>query len=268
MNIEQAKQLVEADFPFPQYMSDLDESYKNIAATAAKYLKPGASVLDFGSGPCDKTAILQRMGYQCSAYDDLSDHWHQVPGNREKIMDFASQAGINFHVVDDYSLPFETHSFDMVMVHAVLDHLHDSPRELMNSLVNFIRPGGYLFVTLPNAVNIRKRLSVLMGETNLPPYQGYYWHPGKWRGHVREYVRNDLRLLAENLELPIIELRGCHHFPKRVKPLVRPIYMALSRVFTGWRDSWTLVAQKPQGWVPRGELSGDELAKVLRTVAS
>ena len=263
MNIETAKQQVEREFPFPQYMSCIDEAYVNIASTVQKWLPDGGRILDFGAGPCDKTAIVQYLGYQCTAYDDLADHWHLLPGNREKIVKFAEDAGIDFRVIQDRSLPFEENSFDMVMAHAVLDHLHDSPRELLNRLTEFIKPGGYLFITLPNAVNIRKRLDVLRGRTNMPPYASYYWYPGHWRGHVREYVRDDLQQLAGFLKLEIVDLRGCHHMVRRVPRLARPFYLATTALFDGWRDSWTLVARKPHGWAPHLELNDMELDQIV-----
>jgi 2-polyprenyl-3-methyl-5-hydroxy-6-metoxy-1,4-benzoquinol methylase len=70
----------------------------------------------------------------------------------------------------------------MVMLHSVLQHLPDSPRDLLVNLVERIRPGGYLFITVPNHVNLRKRLAVLCGKTSHAPYVMYYWYPGGWRG--------------------------------------------------------------------------------------
>jgi SAM-dependent methyltransferase len=266
MNIEEAKKQVEQRFPFPGYLSGVENSYKTIAATVQRYLKPGQSILDFGSGPCDKTAIVQSLGYHCTAYDDLSDHWHNLEGNKQKIIDFVAGEGIDFRVVDDYSLPFEANSFDMVMLHAVLDHLHDSPRELMNSLVEFIKPGGYLFITLPNAVNIRKRLAVMRGKTNMPSYESYYWYPGSWRGHIREYVRDDLEKLTKYLNMDLVELGGCHTMIGRVPSVIRPIYAGLTAIFPGWRDSWSLVAQKPRDWKPNTTISDEHLQKIMSPV--
>ncbi len=263
MNADQAIKEVEQEFPFANYMSGIDDSHEHIAATVKKWVAAEGKVLDFASGPCDKAVVLQKMGYQCSAYDDLSDHWHNLPGNQETIIKFARDAGVDFHVVKDRTFPFQENTFDMVMAHAVLDHLHDSPRELLNQLVSFIKPGGYLFVTLPNAVNIRKRLAVMRGQTNMPAYESYYWYPGSWRGHVREYVKDDLSKMSNYLGLEVVDLRGCHLFSRRVGPVFRPLYLAMSAVFTGWRDSWTLVARKPENWQPKLDLEKNELDKII-----
>ena len=254
---------VEERFPFPGYMEAAEEAYLNIAETVLRHVKPPAKVLDFASGPCDKTAVLQALGYECSAIDDLEDHWHGIGDNRQNIVGFARELGIDFHLATDGSLPFERNSFDMVMMHDILEHLHDSPRELVNDLIELVRPEGYFFATVPNAVNIRKRLAVLLGRTNYPAFDSYYWFPGQWRGHVREYVRADLVRLCTHLNVQVCELRSCHHMLKKVPKVLRPLYLGLTCVFTGWRDSWLLVAQKPKDWVAKREIPEDRLEAVL-----
>ncbi len=263
MKPEEAIRRVRGRFPFPGYMEPCEGAHLDIAGTVLRHLQPGATILDFGSGPCDKTAILQILGFRCSAYDDLGDDWHRIEGTREKILEFASEFEIDLSIASGGPLPFERESFDMVMMHDVLEHLHDSPRELVNDLLERVKPEGYLFVTVPNAVNIRKRRDVLFGKTNLPGFERYYWYPGPWRGHIREYTRGDLEQLVEFLDLEPIELRGCTHMLQKVPRALGLFYLAVTRVFTGWRDSWALVARKKIGWTPRRNLPQDELHKIL-----
>ncbi|MGH3764951.1 MAG: class I SAM-dependent methyltransferase [Pseudonocardiaceae bacterium] len=252
MTPEEAILLVREKFPFEEYMDATGyDAHRNIADTVSRYLRSGDKVLDFGSGPCDKTAVVSLLGFRCSALDDLQDEWHQVEGARDKIVAFAGECGIDFNLKRDDTLPFEKGSFDMVMMHDVLEHLHVSPRDLLIDLLELVRPEGYFFATVPNAVNIRKRIHVIFGKTNLPPFREYYWYPGPWRGHVREYTKDDLVKLSEYLELDVAELRGCHHMLQKVPRAARLAYVGLSAAFTGWRDSWLLVAKKRPNWGPR-----------------
>ena len=264
--IDKAIQRVMDEFPFEGYLTPDNVacgSYLNIADTALRYLQNGDSILDFGCGSCDKTAVLQLLGFQCSGYDDLQDDWHQIPGNREKMLSFTNQCGINFKLADSGELPFEKNTFDMFMAHDILEHLHDSPRDLLNDMLELVKPEGLLFVTVPNSVNIRKRIRVLFGETNLPDFEYYYWYPGPWRGHIREYVRNDLVKLAEYLNLEVLEVRGCDHMLQKLPISLRPAYLLITKFFPGWKDSWMLVARKRQGWSQKKALSQDELARIL-----
>jgi SAM-dependent methyltransferase len=271
MTPRQALDHVKARFPFPGYVGSAgssDEEYFTIAQLVGTYLPPGSSILDFGSGPADKTALLQALGYACTAYDDLQDDWHKIPGNREKILRFAREEGVEFRVASSGAIPFERQSFDMVMLHAVIEHFHDSPRETLNDLIELIKPRGLLFITVPNAVNIRKRLDVLRGRTNLPGYDVFYWYPGPWRGHVREYVKGDLLQLADYLGVEILECRACDFMLSKLPRWLLRSYLAVTTVFPGWKDSWLLVARKPTDWVPRRELPRAELTHVLgRAVA-
>jgi SAM-dependent methyltransferase len=270
INSKSALEAVMRLFPFPGYIPEpvLGRSgHLDLADTVLKYLPTNASILDFGSGPCDKTAVLQRLGYRCSAWDDLQDDWHKLPGNTEKIVDFSRQSGVDLHIARGGAWPFQPDSFDMVVVHHVLEHLHSSPRELLNDLLGLCKPGGFLLAAVPNAVNLRKRLHVLFGRTNYPQYPLYYWYPGPWRGHIREYVRDDLRLLAEFLGLETKELRGADHMLYRLPGLGARPYLWMTDVFDGLKDSWTLVAKKPIDWQPK-TLSRSEIDVILGGVTS
>lgn len=267
MTPEEAIQIASKRFPFQGYMTPGNEasgSYLNIARTVLHYLRPGSRILDFGCGPCDKTAILQFLGYKCSGYDDLQDDWHKVPGNREKILSFARECGIDFRWVNDGALPFEKDFFDMIMLHGVLEHLHDSPRDLLNNLLQLARPEGLLFITVPNAANIKWRINVLFGRTNLPRFEVFYWYPGPWRGHIREYVRDDLIKLSKYLNLDVLELRGCDIRLQKLPVAAHPAYLLLTKIFPTWKDSWLLVARKKQAWESRKVLPEDELSRIFR----
>lgn len=264
MTPEEAIQQVRKNFPFEGYMNPAEGAYLNIARTVLRWLKAPASILDFGAGPCDKTAILSVLGFECSACDDLKDHWHMITGNREKIQSFAHNFNIRYCVIDDETnLPFEKGEFDMLMMHDILEHLHDSPRDLVNDLLKFVKARGLFFVTVPNAVHLMKRAQAVFGRTNLPTFDSYYWYPGPWRGHIREYVRDDLIKLAEYLNLDILELRSCNHMLDAVPVFLRPVWVGLTSILTGGRDSWLLVAKKKPGWAPKKFLSQDEFLPIL-----
>lgn len=270
MDIESAIAKAEEKFPFPGYMNLAKNCYREVAKTAHKYLPNGGKILDFGSGPCDITSVLQTLGYQCSAYDDLSDEWHMKNNNRDKILNFTNSIGIDYQLADPSKpFPFQKNSFDMIMMHGVIEHLHDSPRNILNSLTELLKVNGYLFITVPNAVNIRKRLAVLMGKTNLPPFEMYYWSNNPWRGHVREYTRGDLEQLAKYLNLQATELRSGHFMVenKLSVPLIPLIYRAATCLFPGWRDTWLLIAKKPEGWSPKLTLNQNEYERICPSPA-
>lgn len=267
MSPKEAIEFIRQKFPFDGYMDLNIDTYLEIAKVVLRYLEAESKILDFGSGPCDVTAVIQKLGFNCSACDDLQDNWHKINNNRDKILSFAKEIGINFNVITDNFINFEKNSFDMLMMNAVLEHLHDSPRELLNNLLEFVCPNGVIFITIPNAVWIRNRVKVFFGKTNYPRFDLYYWYPEKWRGHVREYTKDDLKKICEYLNLDIIELRGFRAQTVKFPKFLRPFYKFATCFIDGWRDSWLLVAKKRVDWVPKTSLQEDEYRKVMRRSA-
>ena len=161
MSPEEAIFFTAQRFPFKDYMTPglgPNGEYLSITNSVIRYLKPRNKILDFGCGPCDKTAILQFLEFECYGYDDLQDDWQKLPGNTEKILSFAKECGIEFMIAKENKLPYQKNFFDMVMLIAVIEHLHSSPRDLLNNLLELVKDEGILFITVPNAVNIRKQL--------------------------------------------------------------------------------------------------------------
>lgn len=261
-DIDQAVRSVAGDFPFPGYIRPESGGHANVAATVRRLLPPGTKVLDFGAGPADKTAVVQALGFECTAVDDLADAW-VGESEQEQIRAFCERRGIDLLVTEPGGPvpPLEPGGYDMLMLHDVLEHLHDSPRLLLIDLLEAVTAGGLLYVTVPNVANIRKRLHLLRGLTNAQAFEAYYWSRGPWRGHVREYSKRDLELLASYLDLEIVELHGCHHMLEKVPPRLLPLYRSATRVAPGWSDTWQLVARKPATWSPRRDLSDAEHAR-------
>lgn len=261
-DIEQAIRALEEDPRLAHQIRVHRGAYYSIASAIQRFAPKGARILDFGAGPADKTAILQLLGYRCTAIDDFQNPIHFTGEFRSMLKDLASRTGMEVLELDG-ALPFEPDSFDVVMLNDVLEHLHDPPRELLNDLVNLLREDGLLLVTVPNAVNLRKRFDVIRGRTNHPRFDTYYWYPGPWRGHVREYTRRDLELLAHYLDLEVLELTGCHHMLHVLGSVQRAIYRIATTLAPDSRDSWRFVARKKQGWSPSLEPPPGILDEIL-----
>ncbi len=104
----------------------------------------------------------------------MGDPWAADQDNREKALAFARRRNIRFVVSDQVAtLPFAQLEFDALIMNDVLEHLHDSPKGLLTELVKLVKPGGLVFLTVPNAVNLLKRARVLMGKTNMPSFESY-----------------------------------------------------------------------------------------------
>jgi SAM-dependent methyltransferase len=180
----------------------------------------------------------------------LADDWHTRGANRTRIQTFAKSAGVDLIVSDRVPDILAQGSFDMVMVHDVIEHFTDSPREMLLKLIDLVASGGYLYVSVPNAVNLRKRLLVLFGRTNYPRFPAYYWSGSGWRGHKREYVKDDLLKMCHYLGLKNVLTRGEHHRLGALPEWTQGLYKMTLGQIDSFRETLALIGQKGPDWKP------------------
>jgi len=247
---------IEKYFPFNDYI-DASHYYEMYAVLKeiGNYLPDfrDKKLLDIGCGPMDKTGVFQLFGFNCSSVDDLNDPWHLRGDNIKKIKNYAKRLGINFFHQDtnDYSIPFDMNSFDVVCSNAVIEHLHESPRSILNSMGNFVKPDGLIIITMPNSVNLKKRLKVLFGNTNYPPVDMFFNSIGSWRGHVREYTLKETIYICEAAGFEVLSAVTFEHLAYQKLPaILRQIYLFWGLLFRKFRSGLLVICKKPKSWKP------------------
>lgn len=220
-------------------------SYWSVGLVLATLLEQGDSVLDFGCGAGGKPALAQALGFNATGVDDFGDSWHQDPTAMQQVRDFSTAAGHNLVELATQDIPEGPgEGYHLAMSNDVLEHQPNSPRSYLERLVEMLRPGGYLLSTVPNIANLRKRVELLRGNTNLPPFDEYYNTDGAWRGHIREYSRGDMERLSPLLGLEEVFLMGRDHMLQVLPTRVTEPYLAFTSVVRV-KDSWLLVSRKP-----------------------
>lgn len=257
---------INREFPFKGYIPPARKtSYFVMPTAVSRRLGQSARILDFGAGSCDKTAMLSRIGYNVTAFDDLGDDWYDYEGNREKIFSYAAKAGIEYLLPDENgNFEFQCDYYDAIVLNNVIEHFHDSPRKLLNRLLVSLKAEGYLFIDVPNAANLRKRIDVMRGKTNYPSFDSFYWSSYPWRGHVREFVKDDLIKLGHFLGLEIVEISSHHYHLDVVSTPVRKIVVLVCKLLPSLRESWLFVGKKPVGWKPHNVPTDTEAASAFR----
>ena len=246
---------VKRSFPIVDY---IDESVwhelETILNTLRKFLPDfeNKRLLDIGCGPMDKTAMFQTLGFQCYAVDDLNDPWHKRYDNISKIKKYAKDLSINFfhQQQGDYTIPFEGGSFDVVCSLAVIEHLHESPRRLLNAMGAYAKDDGLLVIVMPNSVNLRKRLSVLSGRTNYVPVDQFFYSVGSWRGHVREYSLQETAYICREMGFEILSKTTFEHLAHtKLKFPLRELYITLGNIMPTLRSGVLVACRKPKSWM-------------------
>ena len=100
---------------------------------------PNVSLLDVGAGYGDFLHYVSKQGWQVSGFE-FSPAVAQVS---------QKKYGIPLAVGDLFEMPFPDHSFDIITMWHVLEHLAD-PMAVLRRLFELLRPGGLLVIEVPN----------------------------------------------------------------------------------------------------------------------
>ena len=251
--IYQAFQDVRDGFPYPEIIDETEDTIKRLAALLRDLVPAGGRLLDVGCGALDKATVYQKLGYQCYGCDDFLDPWHSRPENLDPVLSFAKAAGVQVYAQQErFELPWEENWFDAVTIINVIEHLHESPRDILNFAGIYLKPGGLLVVVMPNSVNLRKRLAVVSGRSNYTPVRGLYEFDGLWRGHTREYTLQETCQIVQWTGFEIVYSNTFHGMlrSRLHSPFLRSIFRGLCAAAPRLRDSLLVAARKPERWVP------------------
>ena len=104
--------------------------------------------------------------------------------------------------IESQMLPFERRSFDCLVCNDVLEHLVD-PWASLQKLMEFVRPGGYVVVFMPNV-----RISEVVKDLVFRRRWEYQSEGVLDRMHLRFFTESSIRSLIEAAGLEVIRLEG------------------------------------------------------------
>jgi ubiquinone/menaquinone biosynthesis C-methylase UbiE len=119
-------------------------------AAVARVVPVPGKILDFGCGPGVISLALARMGHEVLAVDGAPT---MVEVARVRAESSGLQTRMKFAVMDAADMSLESNAFDCVVCSSVLEYIDDDSR-LVADLVKAVRPGGYLIISVPQAVSI------------------------------------------------------------------------------------------------------------------
>ncbi len=156
-------------------------------------------LIDLGAGFSTLPIILRHLGFDvCVAdqYQTLTGGMTEIytPEVVNLLTNYFRNIGVNIYDFDIQkgNFPFDDESFDIVTSFQAVEHFFHTPRFMFAEVFRILKPGGIVIVATPNAVNLRKRLSVVFGRTNYYDF-GYYWNAPIYMGHIREPTLDELK---------------------------------------------------------------------------
>src|ERR1035437_7419419 len=173
----------------------------------------GGTLVDLGGGLNLTNAVLAKLGMSVHVVDLLDSYFPHSTLQTDGLaqVEFLEGQGVTFHKTDltscDLRDYFGLESVDVVCSYHALEHMHHSPRPMLQSALDVMKSGGTFFCEVPNAVNALKRVRVLLGQTNYQHFHDF-WASDVWVGHIREYTVDDLRALSRRLGLVDVVVQG------------------------------------------------------------
>ena len=214
----------------PEIIGSLERIQFQVELVTARVGK-GADLLDLGGGNGFFGAACVQAGLKATVVDDYKDN----TVDHSELWRTLESLGVTLCRADFMSswLALEADSLDVVTSFDVLEHLHGSPKPVLHTLRDSLRSSGLFVIGVPNAVNLRKRVSVFFGKSNWSQFSEWYDKP-VFRSHVREPVRADLERIGDDLNLSDVEIIGRNFAgsisPNRITQFVTPFADRLLRL--------------------------------------
>ena len=192
-----------------------------------KYIPPGATVLDWGTGNGHFAYFLTRAGYRTTAYG------FDGPPQACAALSPARYSFTQGSATDPVSLPFSDQAFDGVVSIGVLEHVRETGGNEPGSLAEIrriLRPGGvFLCFHLPNHYSLIELGLRLTGR---------YAHPYR-------YVKKEIAALTAQAGLDLLEVQRYAALPRNLwgsLPWLRRSPETLARVYDTLDDAlvWPL----------------------------
>lgn len=140
-----------------RWMSLIDEIWQYRGRSPS-----GVRILDWGCGKGHNSYLLSTRGYKVSSCDVESG---VGDSSFDQDTPIIKERGIHVHGIHhDWELPYEDHSFDMVVSFGVLEHVPDD-RQSLKEIRRILVPNGvFFFVCLPYCFSLSQRVAHLRGD--------------------------------------------------------------------------------------------------------
>ncbi|MCG6542508.1 class I SAM-dependent methyltransferase [Pseudomonas sp. KSR10] len=144
-----------------------------------------SSLLELGLGHGYTTALFNRHFQR-----------HVVLEGSSVVIDLFrdNYPGLNIELVEGYFEHFDSsEQFDVLLMGFILEHV-DDPSLILHRFRDNLRPGGRLYVAVPNAKSLNRRLGLAMGKIGDIYELNANDHA---LGHQRQFCRDTLKALLQ-----------------------------------------------------------------------
>ncbi len=230
------------------YLKNLKDSYvRTIADVDAILGGPGAQqkILEIGSFLGAVSVSLKRLGYKVCALD--------IPEffKSDTLKALYDRNEIPFGPLNLRAgkIPHHSGAFDMVVICEVLEHLNFNPLPAMQELNRVIKPGGHIYIGMPNQSSLTNRIRLLLGKSVHNSVDDFFKQLDRRQNmvvglHWREYTLQETCDMVGRMGF---EVRKKYYFNESDGRNVSPIKALLRRLlflYPPFRPSYVVIARK------------------------
>ncbi len=195
---------------------------------AGNYIAPGR-LLMIGCGDGLELTVARELGWDAEGYDVDATMVERV----------QAEFGMKVHTGEFEQLGLADASFDLLFLDQVLEHLKD-PVAMLRSCRRLLRPGGMLYIGVPNIASLSNSLKTTVSRLGLRrERRGRHYAT---RHHLFYFSPASVRkLLEEQLGFEVVTLRGSL---KPQRSLLTPLF---SRWFPNLDSGFMLLVRRGAG---------------------
>ena len=154
-------------------MSMIERGDRFVVEETRKYLSAGTKVIDVGCGTGATVFGLQKAGFDAYGID----YDEKTVATIKSLF-----PELNIQVADVRKIPFGEAYFNGVWSLGVIEHFYDGYAPIILESKRVLRPGGYLFLTVPSISPVKKLKMWLghyeeMRETDIEKFFQFAFHP-------------------------------------------------------------------------------------------
>jgi 2-polyprenyl-3-methyl-5-hydroxy-6-metoxy-1,4-benzoquinol methylase len=186
-------------------------------------------VLDVGCGRAALGGAIRQLGWEVWGVEQSGE----ACATADKRIHHLVEADL--HDLDRVRAALGDTRFDALVFSDVLEHVYD-PRTVLEKYLAFVKPGGRVLISLPNAVVWTNRLRLLLGRVD-------YADTGVMdRTHIRFFTFRTARRLVEATGCRVDRVASTPYLARAVLPLLKRV---AGRGQAGPADPRALIDSRP-----------------------
>jgi len=160
----------------------------------------------------------------------------------------SREHGVRIHTGDFFELGLPGDHYDCIFADQVLEHLK-SPGDYLREFYRILRPGGILFIGVPNIESISCKLKTLRGKLGLKKNRGehyacfhhlFYYSPATLKRNLEQRYEFQVQIIQGT---PFSGGHDHQKQPPSTKWSARVVY-ALQRRYPSLESTFRLIARK------------------------